>query len=275
MKILKDRIFKLFVIFFSFISILPLLFIFYTILKRGISSINLEFFISLPKPPGEIGGGILNAIVGTILLLFFSSLISIPFGIFLGVFLYEFRNRKIGEFCNILVDVLQGIPSVVIGIVSYLWIVKKMGHFSAISGSFALSLIFLPIIIKATKETLEMIPFLLIESSLALGATYTRTLIKVLLPCSINGILSGILVGLGRIAGETAPLLFTAFGNPFLNFNILKPVSSLPHLIFTYTMSPYDNWHKKAWGCAFVLILFILILNFISKFGFRKWKVKF
>ncbi|MCM8804238.1 MAG: phosphate ABC transporter permease PstA [Candidatus Omnitrophica bacterium] len=275
MKVLKDRIFKLFVIFCSLTSILPLLFIFFTIFKKGITSINLEFFISLPKPPGEIGGGILNAIVGTMLLLFFSSLISIPLGIFLGIFLYEFRYEKIGWFCNILIDVLQGIPSIVIGIVIYLWIVKKMEHFSAISGAFALSLIFLPIIIKTTKETFEMIPFSLIESSLALGATYPRSVIKVLLPCAINGILSGILVGFGRIAGETAPLLFTAFGNPFLNFNILKPVSSLPHLIFTYTMSPYENWHRKAWGCSLVLILFIFILNFISKFRLKRWKVKF
>lgn len=275
MKIFKDRIFKIFVIFFSLFSILPLLFIFATILKNGAKAINLEFFISLPKPPGETGGGVLNAIVGTIFLLFFSSLISIPLGIFLGLFLYEFKNKKIGEFCNILIDILQGIPSIVIGIIIYLWLVKKIGHFSGISGAIALSLIFLPVIIKSTKETLEMIPFYLIESSLSLGATYPRTVIKVLFPCSINGILSGVLIGLGRIAGETAPLLFTAFGNPFLNFNILKPISSLPHLIFTYTMSPYDNWHRQAWGCALALIIFILILNFISRKGLKKWRVKF
>lgn len=275
MKVLKDRIFKFFVIFFSTTAILPLFFIFLTIFKKGISSINLEFFTSLPKPPGETGGGILNAIVGTLLLLIFSSIISIPLGIFLGIFLYESKDKKIGEFCNILIDVLQGIPSIVIGIVAYIWIVKKMGQFSAISGAIALSLIFLPVITKATKETLEMLPFSLVESSLALGATYPRTLIKVLLPSAMSGILSGILVGLGRISGETAPLLFTAFGNPFLNFNILKPVSSLPHLIFVYTISPYENWHRKAWGCSLVLILFILTLNFISKFVLRKWKVKF
>lgn len=275
MKVLKDRTFKFFVVCFSLISILPLLFIFFTILKKGISSISWEFFTSLPKPPGETGGGIFNAIIGTFLLLFFSSLIAVPLGIFIGIFLYEFKNKKIGELCNILTDVLQGIPSIVIGIIAYLWIVRKMGHFSAISGALALSLIFLPVIVKTTKETLEMIPFSLIESSLALGATYPKTLMKVFLPCATNGILSGILVGIGRISGETAPLLFTAFGNPFLNFNILKPVSSLPHLIFTYTMSPYDNWHRKAWGCSLVLIIFIFMLNFISRIGFKKWKVKF
>lgn len=275
MKIFKDQAFKFFVIFFSIISIFPLIFIFSMVVKNGFSSLSFKFLLSLPKPPGEIGGGILNAIVGTVLLLFFASLIAIPFGIFLGLFLYEYRDKKFGEFSNILVDVLQGIPSIVIGIIAYLWIVKKMGHFSLISGSVALSFIYLPIIIKSTKETLQMIPFSLIESSLSLGATYPRTLLKVVFPCAINGILSGILTGIGRISGETAPLLFTAFGNPFLNFNILKPVSSLPHLIFTYTMSPYDEWHKQAWGCAFVLILLILVLNVISKVFVKKWKVKF
>ncbi|MCM8771558.1 MAG: phosphate ABC transporter permease PstA [Candidatus Omnitrophica bacterium] len=275
MKIFKDRIFKFLVIFLSFLTLTPLFFIFYIILKNGLSSINLKFFFSLPKPPGEIGGGILNAIAGTFLLLFFASLISIPIGIFFGMFLYEFKEKKIGKICNILIDVLQSIPSIVIGIIAYLWIVKKMGHFSAIAGSVALSLIFLPIIAKATKETFEMVPFSMIETSLSLGSSYPRTIFKVILPISINGILSGVLVGLGRISGETAPLLFTAFGNSFLNFNICKPVSSLSLLIFTYTMSPYEDWHRQAWGCAFVLIILILILNSISKVGLKKWKVKF
>jgi len=243
-------------------------------LKKGFTAINWEFLTSLPKPPGEIGGGILNGIVGSFILIFLASFFSIPTGIFLGLFLYEFSDKKFGEFCNTLIDVLQGIPSIVIGIIAYLWIVKQMDHFSAISGAIALSLIFLPIIIKSTKESLQMIPFSLIESSLSLGATYPRTILKVILPCSLNGIISGILTGIGRIAGETAPLLFTAFGNPFLNFNILKPVSSLPHLIFVYTMSPYENWHKHAWGCALILVIIVLFLNSISKIGFRRWKVK-
>lgn len=275
MRFFKDKIFKYSVIFFATISVLPLILIFFIIIKEGLSSINLEFFTALPRPPGETGGGVFNAIIGTLLLLFTSSLISIPFGIFIGIFLYEYREKKIGEICNILTDVLQGIPSIVIGIVAYLWIVKPMGHFSLISGSIALSMIFLPVIIKSTKETLEMIPLSLVESSLSLGATYPRTILKVILPCSLNGILSGVLVGLGRISGETAPLLFTAFGNPFTNLNILKPVSSLQHLIFVYTMSPYDTWHRQAWGSALVLIALILIFNILSRLGLKKWRVKF
>ncbi|MCM8785763.1 MAG: phosphate ABC transporter permease PstA [Candidatus Omnitrophica bacterium] len=275
MKIFKDRIFKFLIIIFTIISILPLFFIFFIILKKGLSVINLNFLLSLPKPPGETGGGILNAIVGTFLLIFIASLISIPLGIFLGIFLYEYKKRKIGEICYIFIDVLQGIPSIVIGIVAYIWIVKKMGHFSAFSGGFALFLILLPIVIKSTKETLDMIPFDLIETSLSLGITYPRTILKVVLPCGMSGMMSGILVGIGRISGETAPLLFTAFGSPFLNLNILKPISSLPHLIFTYTMSPYDDWHRQAWGCALLLIMIILSLNIISKIIVKKWKIEF
>ena len=275
MKIFKDIIFKFFVIFFSVISILPLIFIFFIIVRKGFSVINLNFLLSLPKPPGEIGGGVLNAIVGTFLLLLIASLISIPLGIILGISLYEYKNRKLGEICSILIDVLQGIPSIVIGIIAYLWVVKKMGHFSTLSGGIALSLILLPIVIKSTKETIDMIPFGLIEASLSLGITYPRTILKVVLPCGMSGIMSGILVGIGRISGETAPLLFTAFGSPFLNLNILKPVSSLPHLIFNYTMSPYDDWHRQAWGCALLLILIVLFLSIIGKIITKKWKVEF
>ncbi|MGB9677573.1 MAG: PstA family ABC transporter permease, partial [Candidatus Ratteibacteria bacterium] len=166
-------------------------------------------------------------------------------------------------------------PSIVIGIIGYIWVVKRMGHFSAISGSVALSLIFLPIIIKSTKETLKMIPFSIIEASLSLGISYPKTILKVILPSGINGILSGILLGLARISGETAPLLFTAFGNPFINLNITKPVSSLPHIIFVYAISPYDNWRKHAWGCGVILIIFVFILNFVSKYFSKKWNIKF
>jgi len=275
MKIFKDKLFRFLVVFLTVCSIMPLIFIFSVIFKNGISSLNIEFLTSLPKPPGEVGGGVLNAIIGSFLLVFFASLIAIPLGIFLGIFLYEYRNKKFGEFLNILVDVLQGIPSIVIGIISYIWIVKKMGHFSGISGSFALSLILLPIIIKSTKETLKMVPFSMIEASLSLGISYPRTIFRVVLPSCIGGISSGILLGIARISGETAPLLFTAFGNPFLNLNILKPVSSLPHLIFTYAITPYENWQKQAWGCSLLLIIFVFFLNLTSKIIIKKWKIKF
>jgi phosphate transport system permease protein len=275
MKILKDKLFKFMVIFFALLILLPLFSIIFMIFKNGFSVINLEFLTTLPKPPGETGGGVLNGIVGTLLLVFFASLIAIPLGLIAGIFLYEYREKKIGEVLTTFVDISQGVPSIVVGIISYLWIVKRMGHFSLISGSFALSLIFLPIVAKSTKETLKMIPVYIIEASLSLGVSYPRTILKVVLPFSIGGILSGILLGISRISGETAPLLFTAFGNPFLNFNILKPVSSLPLLIFVYAISPYDNWRKYAWGCSLILVIFVSLMSFLNKLLLKKWKIKF
>ena len=172
-------------------------------------------------------------------------------------------------------DVLQGIPSIVIGIIIYLWIVKTMGGFSAFSGSLALSLIMLPSIIKSTEETLKLIPDSLKEASLSLGVPYYRTILKVILPSGISGILSGTILSVSRVAGETAPLLFTAFGNPFMNTNLMKPMSSMPAVIFSYAISPYEDWQKLAWGAAFILISVILLLNIITKIAQQRWRVQF
>jgi phosphate transport system permease protein len=173
------------------------------------------------------------------------------------------------------VDVLQGIPSIVLGIIIYLWIVRPTGHFSALSGSIALAIMMLPPIIKSTEETLKLIPDTLKEASLSLGVPYYKTILKVVLPMGLSGILSGSLLSISRVAGETAPLLFTAFGNPFVNTNILKPMSSLPLLIFNYAGSAYEDWHKLAWGASFVLIMLILFLNIVTKIFERRWKIQF
>ncbi len=270
-KILKDKIFKIVVISLSLISVIPLFVILFQIFKNGIKAINFDFFISLPKPPGEQGGGILNALIGTILLLIIALIFSVPPGIITGIFIAEIRN-KFTDFLRDFVNVLQGLPSIVMGILAYLWVVKPMGHFSALSGGIALSLMMLPLVIKSTEETLKMLPFSLKEASYALGANYTSTVLKVLIPASISGIFSGILIGVSRIAGETAPLLFTAFGNPFVNVNPLKPVESLPLLIFKYAMSPYENWQRIAWGASLVLILMVLFLNIFTNIIIEKWK---
>ncbi len=271
-KLFKDKIFGILIIVLTGISMLPLIFLVAMVIENGISSINWSFITSIPKPPGEEGGGVLNGIIGTFMLIIIASLIAIPLGIFIGLFLYEFREKTFGRFCSTLVNTLYGIPSIVVGIIAYLWLVRSMGHFSALSGGVALSLIFLPMVIKTTEETLKMLPFSLVEASLALGASYSKTVFKVLLPCAINGILSGILSGIARISGETAPLLFTAFGNPFTNLNILKPVSSLPHIIFTFAISPYEEWRKQAYGAALILILFVFGFSFLSKYITRKWR---
>jgi phosphate transport system permease protein len=274
-RLLKDKLFKTVVIFLSFISTGPLFFILFHLIKNGLSSLNIEFLFNLPKPIGEEGGGIANAIVGTFILILISSFLSIPLGISAGIFMAENRNSKLYKIINLLVEILQGVPSIVLGIVAYLWVVKPMKHFSALSGGIALAIMMLPVIIKSTEETINLIPESLKEASLALGVPYYKTILFVILPSGLSGILTGILIGISRIAGETAPLLFTAFGNPYMNLNIFKPVESLPHLIYNYAKSPFSEWHQKAWAASFVLILMVFTLNILSKWVIRKWKVRF
>ncbi|CAN5230428.1 phosphate ABC transporter permease PstA [soil metagenome] len=271
----KNQFFKGLVILFTAMATIPLLFILFYIFKQGISSINWHFLISEPKPVGESGGGIYNAIIGTLLIILVASVIAIPIGITTALFTKENPKSKIAYWTNISVDVLQGIPSIVIGIIIYFWIVKPLGGFSAVSGSLALALMMLPAVIKSTQETLNLIPDSLKEASLALGVPYYKTIIRVILPAGLSGIMGGIILGIARIAGETAPLLFTAFGNPYTNYNMLKPMSSIPLIIFNYANSAYDDWHKLAWGASFILISFILILNILTKIIEKRWKVQF
>lgn len=273
-RMFKDKVFKFAIVLFAFTIFIPLVFILGDLFLKGAGAISLEFFTKLPKPPGETGGGILNALAGTAMLIFLATLMAVPFGVMTGIFIVDFKKSKIAGFVSFCVNLLQGIPSIVLGIIAYLWIVLPMGKFSALSGAVALAIMMLPIIIKSTEETLKMIPDYLKEASYSLGAGYTRTLLKVVLPSAMPSIASGILLGISRIAGETAPLLFTAFGNSFLNLNALKPVDSMPLVIFKYAMSPYQDWHRIAWGTSFVLILFILALNLLVKFYFSKKRVK-
>ncbi len=274
-RTVKDKLFLFFVLLFAVLSIVPLFFIIFYLTKQGISAINWHFLVNLPKPVGETGGGISNALIGTFILIILASVFSIPIGIGTGIYLSEFRKSRLADAVRLSVDVLQGVPSIVIGIIAYLWVVKTMGRFSALSGGIALGIMMLPLVIKSTEETLKLIPYSLKESSLALGVPYSKTILKVILPAGLSGILTGVLIGIARIAGETAPLLFTAFGSPFMNLNILKPVDSLPLLIYNYASSPYPEWHKLAWGASFVLIVFVLLLNLIAKGVTKRWKVQF
>ncbi len=271
----KDKLFKIGVIAFTLLCALPLLLVLFYIFKKGISAINWDFLTRLPKPVGETGGGVANAIVGSCILVGIASVIAIPFGVLVGLYTSEFPKHKFAYLTNLSVDVLQGIPSIVFGIVVYLWVVKPTGSFSALSGSIALSFMMLPPIIKSTEETLKLIPSTLKEASLSLGVPYYKTLLKVVLPAGISGILTGCILSIARVAGETAPLLFTSFGNPFMNVNILKPVGSLPLVIFTYAGSPYEDWHQLAWSASFILILLVLFLNIVTKIAERKWRVQF
>jgi phosphate transport system permease protein len=274
-RILYDRLFKGTIILLTFCSILPMFFILYFITSKGISVINWNFLTQLPKPVGETGGGISNAILGTLMLVGIATAFSVPVGILVGIFLSENRKGKRASLTRLCVETLQGVPSIVIGIIAYIWLVVSMGSFSALSGGLALGLMMLPVIITATEQTLNLIPGSLKEASLALGVSYPRTILKVILPAGISGIVTGILLGIARVAGETAPLLFTAFGSPFLNLNVLKPINSLPLMIFNYAASPYPEWHTLAWGASFILIILVLGLNLFTKVVTKRWKVSF
>jgi phosphate transport system permease protein len=274
-RIGKSKFFKVVIILLSVLCTLPLFVILIYILKEGFTKINWHFLVNLPKPVGETGGGIANALIGSLLIVFFAAVIAIPFGIFGGIYLSENKKTNLAYWCRLSVDVLQGTPSIVVGIVIYFWIVKPLGTFSALSGSIALSIMMLPIIVRSTEETLKLLPSTLKEAGLALGLPYHKVILKIILPCGFSGVLSGIILAVARIAGETAPLLFTAFGNPFFSTNILKPMQSLPLLIFNYATSPYDEWHDLAWGAALILLIWVLLLNIITKITTRRWKIQF
>jgi phosphate transport system permease protein len=255
-RMIKDKAFRIIVILLACFSILPLLLILYFITRNGIAVINWEFLTQLPRPIGEAGGGIFNAIMGTGILIVLSSILSIPFGITAGIYLSEKSEGKIANIARLCVVVLQGTPSIVIGIVVYIWVVAPFHSFSALSGGVALSIMMLPVIIKATEETLKLMPYHLKEASLALGVPYYKTILKVILPTGLSGILTGILLSVARITGETAPLYFTAFGNQFINWNLFKPIDSLPYRIFYYAMIHTLKWHTFAWGASFILVVF-------------------
>ena len=273
-RIGKSRIFEGFVIFLAFVITLPLIAIIYFIVKEGITKINWNFLTNIPKPVGEVGGGIANALLGSAIIIFFATIIAIPVGILCGVYLHESPNSRLAYWSRLSVDILQGVPSIVIGIVIYFWIVKPSGSFSAFSGSVALAIMMLPIVIRSTEETLRLIPPSLKEAGLALGLPYYKVMLKVIVPCGFSGILSGVMLAIARITGETAPLLFTAFGNPYLNTNLSQPMQSLPLLIFNYATSPYDEWHNLAWGASLILLVWILVLNLTTKLLTQKWKVQ-
>jgi len=270
----KSLIFKGIIIFFAFVITLPLIIILLYIVKQGAMQVNWHFLTHVPAPVGEKGGGIINALVGSALMVLVSSVIAIPIGMMAGIYLSENPRTRLAYYTGLCVDILQGVPSIVVGIIAYFWLVKPLGTFSALSGSIALAIMMLPIVIRATEQTLLMLPPSLKEAALSLGVPYHRVILKVIVPCGFAGILSGITLSIARVIGETAPLLFTAFGSPFLSASLKKPMESLPHLIFTYATSPYDDWHDLAWGASFILLVFVLTLNIVTKVMTRKWKVQ-
>jgi phosphate transport system permease protein len=270
----KSILFKSVIVFLAFVITIPLIIVLLYIVKQGITEVNWHFLTNIPAPVGETGGGISNALLGSFIIVVMSAVIAIPVGILAGIYLSENPGTKLAYYTGLCVDILQGVPSIVIGIVVYFWIVKPLGTFSALSGSIALAIMMLPIVIRSTEQTLLLLPPSLKEAALSLGVPYHRVILKVVVPCGFAGILSGITLSIARIIGETAPLLFTAFGNPYLSTSITKPMETLPHLIFTYATSPYDEWHNLAWGASFILLMFVLILNISTKLLTRKWNIQ-
>ena len=238
--------------------LVPLVAIFGYLVYRGIGSINWAFFTQTPKPVGEEGGGMANAIAGSAFILGIASLIGVPFGVGAGIYLAEFGRNKLGATIRFTADVLNGVPSIVIGIVAYAIVVLYQKHFSALAGGVALAIMMVPTISRTTEEMLLLVPQALREAAYGLGVPRWRTTLSITLRTATSGVITGIMLAFARVAGETAPLLFTAFGNQFWSFNLNQPTAALPLQIYVYANSPYDDWHRQAWAGSLVLILLIV-----------------
>ena len=245
----------------ALLVVAPLGLVFYHLLKSGIGAVNWDFFTKLPKPVGETGGGMANAIVGTFVLLGNASLIGVPVGVLGGVYLSEYGSSKLNWWIRLGADVLNGVPSIIWGMVVYALVVLPMKRFSALAGGIVLGLIMIPLIMRTTEEVLQLVPNGYREAALALGIAQWRTIVQIVVRTALKGIVTGILLALARVAGETAPLLFTAFGNRFWNHSLSDPIAALPLQIFSYAISPYEDWHRQAWAGALVLLVLVTIIN--------------
>jgi len=245
----------------------PLFLILGTVIYNGVGGLSLDFFTHSPKPPGEPGGGMANAIVGSLMILGIASLIGLPLGVGSGVYLAEYGRDKYGNIVRFTADVLNGVPSIVMGIAAYALVVLIQGHFSMLAGSIALGIMMIPIIARTTEEVLLLVPHTIREAALGLGIPQWRTVVSVVLPSAMSGVVTGIMLAFARIAGETAPLLFTALGNQFWNLDVNRPTAAMPLQIYVYALSAYDDWHQLAWTGALVLIGIIVITTVFFRFA--------
>jgi phosphate transport system permease protein len=242
-------------------ALVPLLLIFVYTVSRGASYLNLDFFIQMPKPVGEAGGGMANAIVGTLVLIATGSAVGLPAGVLTGIYLAEFGNNKFGYFVRFMTDVLSGVPSIVAGVVAYGLVVVPMKHFSAFAGGVAMAILMVPTVTRTTEEMIRLVPNSYREAGLALGIPQWKTTIQIVVRTAFRGIITGILLSIARIAGETAPLLFTALGNRFWSTSLDQPIASLTVFIYDYAKAPFEDWNNQAWTAALVLILLISTLS--------------
>ncbi|MBL7685489.1 MAG: phosphate ABC transporter permease PstA [Deltaproteobacteria bacterium] len=270
----KDRLFAFLCFAASLLSVSVLLLVLGYVVYQGASGLNLDFFTHLPAPVGETGGGMSNAIVGSLMMIAIASCIGIPIGIGAGLYLAEYGNNPFGKTVRYLTDVLNGLPSIVMGLFAYALFVIPMKGFSGLAGGVALSILMIPVIVRTTEEVVKLVPHSLREGALALGIPRWKVILRVVVSTAKGGIVTAVVLSIARIMGETAPLLFTAFGNQFWQTNVLQPMAALTLQIFTYAISPYDEWHAKAWTGALVLVSMSLLINLIARLaiskGFRK-----
>ena len=252
------------------LALIPLGLVLFFVVSRGLPALRPQFFTQMPKPVGEPGGGMANAMVGTLILIGIATAIAVPVGVVSGVFLAEYKRSRLGSAVRFAADVLNGIPSIVIGVFAYAVAVMPFRRFSALAGGVALGVMMLPLIVRITEELLRLVPESFKEGALALGATRSRAVWTVILPAALPGIVTGILVALARVAGETAPLLFTSFNNAFFSTRLDQPIASLTVQVYTYAISPYDDWHRQAWAGATVLIAAILFFSLLARFVTRR-----
>jgi phosphate transport system permease protein len=251
-------------------ALLPLAFILFFVIKEGIQALDLNFFVHMPAPVGETGGGMANAIVGTMMLTLIGSILAIPVGILSGVYASEYQGTRMAELVRFAADTLNGVPSIVIGVFVYGFAVLPFKQFSALAGGVALGIMMIPIIARTTEELLLLVPSTMREGALALGATKARAVFTVVLPAALPGILTGVILALARIAGETAPLLFTSFNNRFFSTSLGQPIGSLTVQVFTYAISPYADWHRQAWAGALVLVGLVLTCSLAARLATRR-----
>lgn len=236
---------------------------------QGSAYLTLSFVTSLPTPVGEGGGGIANALVGSLMVVVVAAAMAIPIGVGAAIFLNEFQSGSLGWFVRFLADTLIGVPSIVVGLVAYAMVVQPMQEFSAISGSVAYAFIMIPIILITAQEALRLVPGSIREASLALGISTWKTILRIVLPTCSRALLTGLLLAIARALGEAAPMLFTAFGNPFWNLDLTKPIATVPLVIYRYAVAPYDDWHAQAWAASFILVMVVLFASILTRLAFR------
>jgi phosphate transport system permease protein len=250
----------------AILVVVPLILVFYHLIEEGFTSINWAFFTQLQKPVGETGGGMANAIVGTFILLAQAAVIGVPVGVLGGVFLSEYGGTKLNWWIRFAADILNGVPSITWGIVVWALLVVPMHTFSALAGGVVLGLMMIPLVMRATEEVLQLVPGGYREAALALGIAKWKTIVQIVVRTALKGIVTGVLLALARVAGETAPLMFTALGNQNWTHKLTEPVAAMPLQIYEYAISPYDDWHRQAWAAALVLLLLVLCINISVRF---------